>query len=315
MIRRTQGQFLLLALILVAVTACSPGRYVDTDNSCTKPRDLPPGNIIPDEIDVRKGDKADCKRIRYFKDATAVVKLKVGNAFDKHSIRGKITLFNSQAQIVDQKIVDPRQRGHVYELKFKIKANEESFVFFEATEGRSGYTAQVSFIRDPCSACTAAQTCIDGQCRSQNICDPPCDPDAEICQDSRCQSICEEPCRRGTICNADTGQCERMTRGCSPRCRSGYYCDNRRGVCKRRSAPRCSPACPRGSSCRSGRCVASGPRCPATCAANQKCNAGTGYRCVSTVPTLGPIKGKIVTINRAGSNTTIYINRGNRNDV
>jgi hypothetical protein len=213
--------------------------------------------------------------------------------------------------------VDPRQKSNVYEFQFKIRANQEMFISFKATHGRAGYTAQVGFVRDPCSACTTNQKCVDGQCRDLNVCTPECNPDSEICEAGRCVFACGSPCSRGTICNPETRLCERTVRNCSPRCRRGFKCDRRRGTCKRvRVQPRvCRPACTGGTRCRNGRCVSSAPRCPASCPPNHRCDQSTSYQCRSTVEPPGAIRGQITTINRAGNNTTIYVNRGARNGV
>lgn len=316
----------LLALASVGLTAaCSPHRYVDDDDTCSRAKPLPPIVLVKDELHVPMGDRSDCKQVKYFKDAIARVEVRIGSAFERHNLKGLLTVYDGDGQVVDQKAVDPSV--FKYSFEFAVVANKPYFLEFKVNEGNFPYSAQVQFVKlDPCAQCTADQDCVDGPtgdkiCRERvKVCEPECNPEESYCEEGVCIPFCNPPCtRRNYQCNIETRECERVRRTCSPRCRRGKVC--RRGRCVPRAAPQaCAGGCAPGQVCRSGRCVTRGQateQCPACPNPSDVCGPQTSYRCVTQgedTPT-GPITGRVASTVRAGNRTIVYINRGTRHGV
>lgn len=318
-----RGRPLVHALLVFGLlSGCSPHRYVDDDATCSRAKPLPPVVLVKDELNVAFGDRTDCKQVKYFKDAIAKVEYRVGTAFEKHDVRGLLTVYDSDGQVIDQRAVDPSI--FKFEFEFDVVAQKPYYVEFKATEGAYAYQAQVRYAKkDPCAKCTENEECVDtvdgGKgCRPLG-CDPPCDEDAgEICEERVCKSACNPPCRRSFTCNVDTRECERRTSSCSPRCKRGFYCS--RGRCRKRKSPaRCAGGCPPGKICQKGVCIRPGgtPKCPACPNPTDVCSAATKFKCISSGSGVntGPIVGRVASTVRAGQGSILYLNRGKKHGV
>ena len=300
---------------LLAIARCSPTVFVDDDADCSKAKPLPSSVLKQDELNVRMGDVSDCHLIKYFKDATAKVEVRFGSAFEKHNLKGLVTVYDSDAQVLDQKALDPTIFR--YDFEFEVRANKPFYLEAKATEGAHGYTAQVSFVAaDPCARCTDEQECVEGKCRAKKkVCDPACDEDiGEVCEEGECVSVCKPECKPGTVCNPESRECEKVAHDCNPKCKGDTYCDTRAGVCRQKKVG-CGAGCPAGQVCQANKCVTIGgaPKCP-KCAKDEKCDTGTG-KCIAVdapITTTGkaPVAGTIVSVARSGDATTLYLNRG-----
>ncbi len=319
---RKTGKHTLAALVTIGlVTACSPHRYVDDDDTCSRAKPLPPIVLVKDELDVNMGDRSDCKQVKYFKDAVARVEYRVGTAFEK----GLITVYDSDGQVIDQKAVDPSV--FKYDFEFDVVQQKPFYVEFKATAGGHPYQAQVRFEKkDPCAKCGPDQECVDAvgggkECRTPEVtCNPPCDPDeGQICsEEGQCVDACNPRCRRGYRCDVDTQECVRLTGRSNPRCRRGKVC--RRGRCVNRPQPNiCKGGCPPGQVCRAGKCTGIGPgdKCPACPNPTDVCNANTNFKCVRNGPDVptGPIVGRLASSVRSGNGAVLYLNRGKQHGV
>lgn len=301
---------------------CSPHRYIDDDSGCDKARELPSTIDVTDELNVPHGDSADCKFVRHYKDAIAKVTVKIGSAFEKHDLRGLITVFNEDGDILDRKTVDPSM--FKYEFEFDVVEHKRFYVKLKASEGAHGYQAQVAFApKNPCAKCTKDEECVDGECQAKVVvCDPPCDEDeALVCVEGECVTACNPPCSPGYDCDPESRLCEKVKKKC-PKCKRGYYCSRRRGKCIEKRAPTrkiCKPNCQPGQICQRGQCVRppSTTRCP-PCNPDENCSAATGFKCKPKglgSSATGPIAGRMVNIMRSGQSTVLYLNRGERHGM
>ncbi len=314
-------RLLALALVLFGLVAagagCTPYKYTDDDETCTSAKPLPPGVAIKDELNHKAGDRSDCKEVKYFKDAMATVEFRLGTAFEKHDLKGVITLYDDEARVLDQRPVDPTIPK--YDLEFKLKAQKPYYLKFEITEGSYGYSAQVQFKAvDPCASCDDDEECVEGKCkRKVKECDPECDEEAgELCDDGECKYQCDDSCqkKRGYVCEAATGECIKVLKECKPSCKTGYVCNRRTGQCVA-SAPKCK--CQPGEICQGGKCVKLGGG-PQPCPAGQRRDASGACVVVVGEPAIdptGPITGSISNTARAPDGTVLYINRGERHGV
>ena len=289
----------LSTLVLVAaVSGCSPYKYNDDDNLCSKAKPLPPVVVVKDELNSRLGDVADCRTLKYFKDAQAKVTYRVGTAFEEHNLKGLLTVYDEDGQVLDQKGVDPTIPK--YEFELAVQGNRPYYVEFKITEGQYAYQAQVQFTKlDPCSKCTADEECVDGACQPKvEVCDPACDDDAGMaCEKGRCAYQCARSCkrkkRRGFICEVETGDCVRVRKQCRPRCQSDSYCNYRKGRCyKKKPANPCAGGCKPGTICKDNKCIAIGVKTE-----------------------VSPIRGRVASILRAGTSSILYLNRGSSHGV
>ncbi len=305
-------------LVLILVTACSPYRYTDDDETCSRAKPLPPAISVKDDLNVPRGDRSDCKMVKYFKDAIAKVEYRVGTAFEQHNLRGVLTVYDGDGQTIDEKAVDPSV--FKYQFEFDVVGSKPYYVRFKASEGNFPYTSRVAFIKkDPCAKCTADQECVGGQCRQkERVCEPECDEDEGlVCEEGQCVSACNPDCRRGYTCDVDSRECVKVVKTCRPRCKRGFYCSRHSGKCRKRRNVKCRL----GQVLKRGVCVTLGggpPRkkCP-PCQPAQVCSKDTGFKCLSsgqTTPTQ-PIVGTVTSTVRAGGGTVFYINRGKRDGV
>ena len=314
---------LLGTLLVVGIGAgCSPYKYNDDDNLCSKAKPLPPVVVVKDDLNSQMGDIADCRALKYFKDAKAKVTYRVGTAFEQHNLKGLLTLYDEDGQVLDQKGVDPTIPK--YDFEFEVKGNRPYYVEFKITEGDYAYSAQVQFTKvDPCAKCTETQECVNNVSEEKvKECDPACDADEGMaCDEGECVYQCDGRCkrkkRRGFVCDVESGDCVRVRKKCSPRCKSGFYCNYRVGRCyKKRDKVPCPGGCKPGTICKNNACVPVGKSCP-PCSAGQTCSKATGYQCVKageSNPT-GPIRGRVASILRAGTSSILYLNRGRKHGV
>ena len=310
-------------LALATWSGCSPHRYTDEDATCSKAKALPPTITVKDELNVPYGDRTDCKQVRYFKDAVAKVEYRIGTAFEKHDLKGLVTVYDSDGQVLDQKAVDPSV--YKYPFEFEIKANKPYYVEFKATEGSYAYSAQVAFTKkeNPCDRCDPdEEKCVDGECvaNKKGECDPECDEeDGMVCVEGECKSACNPPCRSKFVCDVESRECVKARKRCRPRCKRGEYCNYRNGKCYPRKVTKCKP----GQIYSGGKCVALGgngkpdQKCPACPNPTDICSKATGYQCISggEVTPTGPIFGTVTSTVRAGQGTVFYLNRGKRHGV
>ena len=321
----TLSTFFTMGIVFLAATVagCSPYKYNDDDNKCNKAKPLPPVVIVKDNLNSYMGDVADCKEIKYFKDAQATVTYRIGTAFEQHNLKGLLTVYDVDGQVLDQKGVDPTIPK--YEFALNVKQNRPYYVEFKITAGKYDYQAQVQYKKlDPCAKCTADEVCVADQCQPKvKACDPECDADDGMrCEDGECVYQCDARCkrkeRRGYSCDVETGDCVRERKQCSPRCKRGFYCNTRVGRCyERRATAPCGGGCKPGTICKANKCVAIGKQCP-TCPAGRICSAATGYQCVKdggTLKATGPIRGRVASILRAGTSSILYLNRGSSHGV
>ncbi|MFT5433146.1 MAG: hypothetical protein ACI9OJ_003851 [Myxococcota bacterium] len=316
--------FTLGAFAALCTLGCSPGTApeADDDPSCSQAKPLPGNILVKDSLDIAGGDAADCKKIKYFKVATAKVEYVLGTAFEPHNVKGVLTIFNQDGQVIDRKTVDPTVFR--YNFEFAIEPNQPNFIEFKGTEGKHAYTAQVRYEQaDPCAKCTDSQDCKDGECVDKvKVCDPECEEDdGFICEEGACVYQCSSACKRKNqrrwSCDVETGDCERVRKTCKPRCKRGMRCNRRNGQCytpKPRSNT-CEAGCKPGQICKKGKCVQLGGNPCAGCTGT--CNASTGYKCEPSagVNPTGPIRGRITSTVRNGSGTIVYINRGNKHKI
>lgn len=307
--------------------ACAPVENTDDDDTCSRAKPLPPGIMVKDELKVSYGDRSDCKQVRYFKDAIAKVEIRIGSAFERHNIKGLLTVYDGDGQVVDQKAVDPSV--FKYPFEFDVIAGKPYYLEFKATEGEFPYSAEVKFIKkDPCAKCSPEEECIDAagggkECRKPELtCSPECDEEeGMVCVEGECVTACNPECRKGYSCDAETRECTKERKTCSPRCQRDEYCSRRSGRCYPRKAPsgKCAGGCKPGLICKGGTCLPPGVslKCPSSCPVKDVCSKDTGYKCRSTGPDLktGPIVGRVASTVRSGQGTILYLNRGTRHGV
>ena len=320
--QRFEKRLLGLAVLAAALSsACTPFKYTDDDDLCSKAKPLPFGVAVKDELSAKTGDISDCKEIKYFKDSQASIEYRLGTAFEKHDLKGTIVLYNGEGQVLDQKSVDPSIFKYNFEVE--VKAQKPYYLEFKVTEGDYAYSAQVAFKAvDPCARCDDDEECVDGECnKAIKECDPECDEEAGfLCDDGECKYQCDDGCpkKRGHQCEAASGECVKVLKECRPACKSGYSCNRRNGQCVAVAPKTCAGGCKPGELCQSGKCVPLGgaPKCP-PCAANERCDAASA-KCVAVSgdadPT-GPITGTVTSTVRAPDGTVLYLNRGERHGV
>lgn len=311
----------VISLALVSLgSACSPYKYTDDDNVCSKAKPLPFGVAVKDELSMKTGDVSDCKEIKYFKDAQAQLELRLGTAFEKHDLRGVVTIYDSEGNQLQQESLDPAK--FKYDFEFAVREKKSYFMEVKINEGNYAYSSQVTFkAADPCDACKSTEECVDGECRKKEIpCDPECDGDeGELCVEGECKYQCPSDCRKrkGYSCDAVTGECVKVLMECRPSCKSGYSCNRRNGQCVAVSLT-CKGGCKPGELCRSGKCepLSKPAGCP-PCAANQRCDAASA-KCVAigeAPQPAGNITGTVTSTVRAPDGTVLYLNRGSTHEV
>ena len=160
-------------VLIAAVSGCSPYKYNDDDNLCSKAKPLPPVVVVKDDLNSRLGDVADCRTLKYFKDAQAKVTYRVGTAFEEHNLKGLLTVYDEDGQVLDQKGVDPTIPK--YEFLFEVKGADSYYVEFKISSGSSDYRVQVKY-RDLCTNdrhCSRGLRCFNLRGRSYGACKIP----------------------------------------------------------------------------------------------------------------------------------------------
>ncbi len=314
---------LLLLVLMVGCPAVDP----DGDGTCDTPKLLPPGATITDDIGVKRGDRADCKKLEFYKAAIAKVEYTVGTAFNRHDIQGELIIYDRRANVLQKQTVN--SSGFEYRFEFVVESGQAYFAQFNTSEGGRAYSVRVSYqLTDPCKDCTANERCVEAKCVSlPKRCEPACNNQNEQCEDGRCVSLCG-PCSPKQNCNGKTRECEAI-KACPNGCRAHQVCS--RGACRDRCRTcnqwqkcnkstkykciryRCPP-CQPGKVCSSGtkyRCIQP-PRegCP-DCLEGQVCSMNTGYKCKPR----GDIVAILISSKADGSRTHGYINAGRKEGV
>ena len=232
---RWAGALALLASIvtLASSAGCPDVTPRDDDGTCSVARPLPPNLPLTDEVGG-PGDAADCKRIRPLRNGMATVEYRIGSAFDRHRLRGLVTIYDARANVIAQKVVDPGES--IYRLSFPVRRDTDYFAEIRASQGAHTYTVKAELTTvDPCGSCRPDQKCVQGRCVDPMTGCGACGPD-EVCQGRRCVSACNPPCPNEFRCRVGADKiplCERggpvVTGGCAGGCPSGSYC--RSGAC------------------------------------------------------------------------------------
>lgn len=317
--RRTSG-VLALACALVALVRCAPNRVIDDDDTCSKAKPLPPIVIRQDSLNVTLGDRSDCSLVKYFKDALAKVEFRIGTAFEHHNLKGIITVYDQDGQVLDQRPVDPSL--FKYNFEFEVKAQKAYYVEFKATEGGYDYAATVNFgPLDPCARCTTEEECVEGKCRAkEKVCEPACDEEEGlICEEGKCVPACNPECRKGFRCDIEEKKCVAKGVPCVPACKKDFRCDYRNGTCRPKTVVAgCAGGCKAGEVCKDSKCVSlTEQKCPPCPNPTDVCSRETNFKCLSAGddPNSGPIIGSVISTQRSGEGSFVYINRGERHGV
>jgi hypothetical protein len=299
---------LWIGVLFVVIGTAGCLKKPDLDANCANAKSITPYVVVTDQLDVKKGDRADCRKMSFPDSGTAKLTYTMGAAFNPHNIFGNITAYDSSEAEIKQVSVTPAQRNVV--LEFPVEANRTSYVWFRADSGKHGYTIRLEY-SNPCSKCGPNDDCVNGSCQPKQ-CDPPCDDYSEICDAGQCISPCEPPCRSGRICNAASARCIRKCTKTRKSCPSGTSWSSSRCRCRKKLVS-CADGCPSGTICRSGRCRKLAAVCPAACPAGQNCNASTGNVCKKK--RCSPVTARATSVQRDGDYTLILVNRGSDHGI
>jgi hypothetical protein len=279
-----------VAISTLVLHGCvAPAATVDDDALCSRARPLPPALVVKDSIDPAGGDRVDCRRLSWTRDARATIEYRFGTPFEPHDVTGTVTVYDDEGAILDRRTVMPS----VYETPFEVtvKGGRSYYVHIEARQGASSYTAQVKYESvDPCARCTADQECVGQRCEDvQPDCKGGCSA-GEMCLEGGCVDACNPPCPRRWVCDAERHECERSRR--------------------RRQRPRNVARTRRATGPTATAC----PGCPNP---TDTCGPQTGFRCVwpQSGVTTGPIRAQVVSTVRGRRGTVLYLNRGRRHGV
>lgn len=259
----------------------------DVDDQQPKALRISPGVLVKDSLDPARGDAIDWKDFSYYTDVGVSVVFAFGEMYRPHGLRGEITLFSFDGNVIQRHPVVPEKRD--YPFQFTARQDKDYFFKVEAYKGESGYMVETKVTPlDVCAACPQGTTC----CRPTGQC---CSPGTE-CRDGTCVRSavrCTPSCRKGRVCVA--GTCEKACPGGCPR---GKRCD----VKKRRCVPRIGgpppppPPPP--------------PKCKSPCEQGQTCNRKTGQCEGGNV-----IVGSVLSAVEKGALTEILINLGSQDGV
>ncbi len=195
---------------LVAVICLSMGctKKSDPDGTCARAKGLNTLVVVTDKLDVKGGDRSDCRKMSFASDGIAVVTYTIGRPFQKHKIHGEIIAYNSNEIVVTIQRVAPAVK--VVELRFPVERDLPYYVDFKGVSGKHGYTIKLAHV-DPCEKCGSNDDCVNGRCEPR-ACEPACDEFSEICEAGRCISPCSPRCRSGKVCDANRERCGRNSR-------------------------------------------------------------------------------------------------------
>jgi len=273
--------------MLCTSLSCGPKAPPDVDDQQPKALRISPGVLVKDSLDPDRSDSIDWKDFSYYMDVSVTVVFAFGEMYKPHGVRGEITLFSFDGNVIQRRPVVPEKRD--YSFSFTAQKDKDYFFKVEAVKGASGYMVETKVIPlDACASCPAGTTC----CRPTGSC---CEPGTE-CRDGSCvkQRGCHPSCRRGKVCVA--GVCEAA---CPGGCGRGMVCHVKRRRCVKRGPVRPGPG--------------HGPVrkvCSPPCSSGQTCNTGTGECEGGSV-----IKGRVLSATEKGASTEILINRGSRDGV
>ena len=247
MMRQTVSDLLLVTgLALMAGPSCGNMCNPDTDNEQPKALRISPGILVKDSI-ASDCDSIDWKDFSYFQDAKGTVSFVFGEAYKTHSVRGEISLFSFDGQLMERQPVLPEKREYVFH--FNATKDKDFFFKLQAFKGHSGYMVETKTESlDPCAQCTGGTTCCpptnlccgpgtvckEGACVRADQCIPSCDRE-DVCVSGRCEPACSPPCRGGKRCDVEARRCvavgttpvthtEPKKKGCPP-CKSGETCN------------------------------------------------------------------------------------------
>ncbi|MBL6975081.1 MAG: hypothetical protein ISR64_05055 [Deltaproteobacteria bacterium] len=259
----------------------------DVDDQQPKALRISPGVLVKDSLEPGRGDATDWKDFSYYTDVSVTVVFAFGELYKPHGLRGEITLFSFDGNVIQRQPVVSEKRD--YSFRFTARQDKDYFFKIEATKGASGYMVETKVTPlDVCSACEPGTTC----CRPTGLC---CET-GTLCRNGACVRAegCDPDCGRGEICVA--GRCESACRGGCPR---GKRCDVGKRRCVRKSVkPHSRPRLPRIRSC------------SPECVSGQTCNTRTGQCEGGTA-----IVGRVLSATEKGAATEILINRGSRDGV
>lgn len=303
------GRSLLwVGVLIVVVGTAGCLQKPDPDANCMNAKLITTYVVVTDQLDVKGGDRSDCRKMSFPDAGTVKLTYTLGAAFNPHNIVGSIAAYNSNEVQIGQVSVEPTQRTVV--LEFPVEPNKTSYAWFRANTGKHGYTIKLEYT-NPCSNCGPNDECVNGSCQPKQ-CDPSCDDYSEICDAGQCISPCDPPCRSGRTCNAAKERCIRKCTTKKKKCPSGSVWSSSRCRCKKKFVS-CADGCPPGTICRGGQCRKLAAVCPSACPAGQHCNASTGNVCKKK--RCSPVTARATSLIRAGNNTTILINRGSKHGI
>ena len=300
-------QSLVFCLFIAVIFMAGCPQKRDLDGTCATAKGLNTFVVVTDQLDVKAGDRSDCRKMSFASQGVAVVSYTIGRPFEKHKLHGEIVAYNSNEIVVAKERVVPETK--TIELRFPVEAKKPYYVDFKALSGKHGYTIKLSH-ENECAKCGPAEECVDGRCQAKQ-CKPACDDFSEVCDAGQCVSPCQPGCRSGKVCDAQRRRCVRRCRKVK-KCSSKQYWSTSSCKC-RTKAPSCAAGCPPGTVCRSGRCRAIPRVCPSTCPKGQHCNAGTGNICKKKP--CKPANARATSRIRDGDNTVILVNVGSKHGV
>lgn len=222
----------LAAVTVLGQSGCPlRGRCVpDEVNDYNEAALVPPTGPVKEEIHS-DCDKVDWRYVTHFADATATVTVRVGDPFEGHDIEGTVSLYDRDAQLLQQAEVRPNESR--YEFKFPVVARAQYFIKMESAKGFGPYTVEVSYERaDPCAMCPPCTTCVENQCVPIPCCGKCTPAECDAATNECRKDPCGGPCPDGKICDEAEARCVPAS-GCkrTSECPDGQKCNTRNGRC------------------------------------------------------------------------------------